>query len=204
MQLDTLVMDPKDAKERLDQYRKLVDGERTTEDEAIAAGYRAAARGLPVISLKAAFAAAGTMEVPVRGGTRGRTSHLPRLAIARANAREVWVHQPWNDPAWLFRTDRNATNYGALVGKKTVRVPAEIPDGWHAAGKTIVPVVPPQHRPRRTRLHLFHILWEVDKWTMEPPVDPALLRHIRGDLWSVVATWDLTPLERAVLAQRAT
>jgi len=28
------------------------------------------------------------------------------------------------------------------------------------------------------------------------------LRHIRGDLWSVVAVWDLTELERLVLSQR--
>lgn len=33
----------------------------------------------------------------------------------------------------------------------------------------------------------------------EAPVDPALLKHIGGDLYAVVATWDLTDLERAVL-----
>jgi hypothetical protein len=37
------------------------------------------------------------------------------------------------------------------------------------------------------------------------PVDPALLRHIGGDLYAVdlyavVVTWDLTEIERAVLA----
>jgi len=35
---------------------------------------------------------------------------------------------------------------------------------------------------------------------MTPPRDPALIRHIRGDLWAVLAVWDLTELERAVLA----
>ncbi|MGH3300400.1 MAG: hypothetical protein ACRDOK_01755 [Streptosporangiaceae bacterium] len=35
-----------------------------------------------------------------------------------------------------------------------------------------------------------------------PPRDPALLRWIRGDLWAVVAQWDLTELERAVLSSR--
>jgi hypothetical protein len=34
------------------------------------------------------------------------------------------------------------------------------------------------------------------------PVDPALLRHIRGDLWAVLAVWNLTDLERYVLSQR--
>ena len=40
----------------------------------------------------------------------------------------------------------------------------------------------------------FHVLWEVESWTPEPPRDPALLRHLRGDLWSVLAVWDLTEL----------
>ena len=49
---------------------------------------------------------------------------------------------------------------------------------------------------------MFHILWEVEQWDPTPPVDPALVRHIRGDLWAVIAMWDLTELERAVLAAR--
>ena len=34
------------------------------------------------------------------------------------------------------------------------------------------------------------------------PRDPALLRHVRGDLWAVLSVWDLTDLERMVLSQR--
>lgn len=45
------------------------------------------------------------------------------------------------------------------------------------------------------------MLFEAE-WRPEPPKDPALLRHIGGDLYSVVAVWDLTELERAVLAGR--
>lgn len=32
--------------------------------------------------------------------------------------------------------------------------------------------------------------------------DPALLKHIGGDLYAVLATWDLTELERSVLGGR--
>jgi hypothetical protein len=39
-------------------------------------------------------------------------------------------------------------------------------------------------------------------WTWIAPEDPALIKHIRGDLWSVMAVWDLSELERLVLAQR--
>lgn len=100
---------------------------------------------------------------------------------------------------------------GAIVGRAHVRVPlapdeqgpAPAERGLRMNGRTVVPTIPPDVRPRRNRLHGFHVLWEVEQWDPTPPVDPALLRHIRGELWSVVATWDLTPLERAVLAARA-
>ena len=47
-------------------------------------------------------------------------------------------------------------------------------------------------------LDRYFILWEAD-WQRRAPVDPALLRPVGGDLYVVVATWDLTDLERAVL-----
>jgi hypothetical protein len=43
-------------------------------------------------------------------------------------------------------------------------------------------------------------LFEVDQWEPVPPTDPALLKHIAGDLYAVLAVWDLTELERAVIA----
>jgi len=50
----------------------------------------------------------------------------------------------------------------------------------------------------------YHILWEAtwEQTNPPPPRDPALLRHIAGDLWVVMRTWDLTDLERAVLSAR--
>lgn len=201
MQLDTLIMPEEDARARLAEYETALKTERTAEDEAIALGYRAAARGLPVIMLTSAFAAGGFHD-----------NGLPKLAIARATAEQCWVGvDGWKDGTrtLVFRDAERADNRGALVGQHTVRVGPIAYSGpeWNAhgsrrSGRTIVPLIPPRHRPRARRLRGFHILWEVDEWTPAPPVDPALIRHIRGDLWSVVATWDLTPLERAVLTAR--
>jgi len=199
MQLTDIGIPPADAKARLDEYTSLIYEERTTEDDAIAAGYRAAARGQQVISLTQAFATAGYFE-----------NGLPRLGIARADDETCFVR--WSGENLVFADhDRWDANRGALVGVHSVRVPIAdppvLPKGKYrswSAGKTIVPIVPPRFRPRRRRrLHRLHVLWEVLKWTPVPPEDPALLRHIRGDLWAVLATWDLTALERAVLAQRA-
>lgn len=42
------------------------------------------------------------------------------------------------------------------------------------------------------------------EWAPVPPTDPFLLRHLGGTLYVVLAQWDLTPLEKAVLAGRLT
>ena len=66
--------------------------------------------------------------------------------------------------------------------------------------KAIVPTVPPRFRPSAS-LSNYHILFEAE-WDMIAPRDPALLKHIGGDLYAVLAVWDLTEVERAVLQQR--
>jgi hypothetical protein len=201
MHLTTLDISPDEAAERLKEYEAQLAGERTVEDDAIRAGYRAAARGLPVIHLPTVIEQGGRFP-----------NGLPRLAVVRAIATECFVdvRHPgsWggNGPDTITYCDKQRDQGRVAVGKHrvAVRVPY-VPidrDDRTNHGRTIVPLIPPTHRPGRYRLHLFHILWEVEKWDPTPPVDPALLRHIRGDLWSVVATWDLTDLERAVLAAR--
>jgi hypothetical protein len=200
VQLDTLIS-PEEAERALRFYEAQVRDERTDEDAAIAAGYRAASRGQPVVMLPQVMTAGGWFD-----------NGLPRLAICRADASECWVrvHRPWTSTAGVPHevtfSDQPDERGHVRVGRHRVQVSMPAPAvttnaKWRA--HTVVPLVPPQHRPKRTRLHLFHVLWEVEEWTAIPPRDPALLRHIRGDLWSVVATWDLTELERAVLSQRA-
>lgn len=204
MQLDTIEIPADEAKARLDEYAGMLADERTAEDEAIAAGYRAAARGLPVIRLSQAMAAGGWFDVG-----------LPRIAVARADQETCWVQvrRYAAGARWgvEFKDDSWSTVRAAHVGRHGVVTSMPAPDFWdgrswgwgRTSGSTMVPIIPPRFRPRRRRLRGHHILWEVERWDPTPPTDPALLRHIRGDLWAVLATWDLTELERAVLSQRA-
>jgi hypothetical protein len=202
MQLSTLDVDRDQAESRLMEYRVMLDSERTAEDSRIMAGYRAIARGLPVISLSRTVHAGGYF-----------ANGLPRIAVVRSDAINCWVYteeyRRQGEQSIVFTGESDVDNRGALVGRDSVRVNVPFdhdrsrgPSSW-SRGRTIVPVIPPAHRPRRNRLHLFHVLWEVESWTRVPPKDPALLKWIGGDLWAVVATWDLTELERAVLAGRA-
>jgi hypothetical protein len=197
MDLATIEMPVEEAKERLEQYQKALRVSRNDQDQRIAAGYRVLARGLPIVRLGESIHRGGYFD-----------NGLPRIAIARADSQDCWVRaESWTgdfvysseDPGW------NPRNRGALVNAVTVRVHIAEPHGitgrreWR--GHTIMPIIPPQHRPNPRRLHRFHILWEVEEWTLVPPKDPALLRWIAGDLWAVAAVWNLTELERAVLAR---
>lgn len=196
MDLAEIEIDKQEAAERLAEYQQLVYEERTVEDEAIAAGYRAAARGLPIISMRRTIAAGGFHD-----------DGFPKIAAVAATATACFAW--WDGGDLVFADAPGRDNRGALVGKGTVRVQVAGDDVPHArkrgqwsAASTIVPIIPPRFRPRPRRLAHCHVLWEVEKWTREPPHDPALLRHIRGDLWAVLAVWDLTELERLVLSQR--
>ena len=165
MDLAVLEMTKEEAEERLHEYEAQVREERTAEDEAIRMGYRSAARGLPVVLLSRCIENGGFFE-----------NGLPRIAIVRADATQCWVRVRSDE---IIYGDRQfADNRGALVGRHTVRVPRANQRGMWQGGSTIVPLVPPKHRPRRNRMRGFHVLWEVEEWTRVPPVDPALLRHV--------------------------
>ena len=72
--------------------------------------------------------------------------------------------------------------------------------GW-ARAQAMAPLIPLDVRPKRG-LANYHILWEA-VWEPAPPVDPMLLRRIgQADLWVVLAAWELTEVERTVLAAR--
>src|SRR5207253_8584714 len=63
--------------------------------------------------------------------------------------------------------------------------------------KAMVPIIPPHLRPADA-LSNYYILSEAH-WSPEPPRDPFLLKRIDGFLFAVLAAWDLTEIERAVL-----
>jgi hypothetical protein len=58
-------------------------------------------------------------------------------------------------------------------------------------------MIPLQHRPDG-KLSDHHVLFEAE-WRRLPAADPMLLKRIDGPLFVVLAAWDLTPLEQAVL-----
>ena len=133
----------------------------------------------------------------------------PKLAICKASMKKVffeWFHG-WRESESYGRYFERYRPKGEMWEKE--RNEFKIPESaWGKIERasrssrvsTVVPKVPAQFMPKNG-LANYHILWEVDEWTPEPPKDPMLLKQIRGskNLFAVLAVWELTKLERAVL-----
>lgn len=188
--------DPETARRKFDAYRKAAHRAalRGVEAEyaAIRDAYREQAKGLPLLRLSRAFHATGW-----------NADGSPTLGIARADRKIVEVRL--RDDHISFYS--GAPGYARYDGSSSLTVQVRLadmpprPEGakwWRA--RAVVPLIPPEVLPERCDLMKRHILWEAD-WK-EVPSDPMLLRHLGGDLWVVEAAWDLTEVERAVLAGR--
>lgn len=168
----------------------------TPVDDEIRKTYREIAKGGVVIQALESIKRAGLNE-----------DGLPRLAIGRADLPHIVLQTEANGGCW-FRSEsasrmwrRNADQ--ALTSANIQLPPKTFPglknDRWRY--RAVTPLIPIHLRPRHA-LDNYHILWEAE-WEPIPPKDPYLLRRIgKGDLWLVVAAWDLTEVERAAMATR--
>jgi hypothetical protein len=82
-----------------------------------------------------------------------------------------------------------------------------VPENWREPNRSPivarVPIVPPRFIPNGS-MKGYYILWEVDHWDeITPPKrDPMLLKRINANAFVVIAAWDLTDVERAILRGR--
>lgn len=190
MNVQTIDMPKEEAKERYDAYREALRGkEISDEDRGILLGYQALANGRSILNLDTVF-----RNCPM-------DKRRPKLAIARAHWRMCWFKETYQD-AWIFASQRDFLNmrtkasaYNRIrLSRKIVTRGATMSDS-----RTVVPIVPPNLRPIGS-LEKYFILWEAEWETM--PTDPMLLSRIRGNMFAVLAVWDLTELERLVLSGR--
>lgn len=200
MDLNTITMEKPKARQAFLDYRKAVREGGSAEDEQIMRGYRELSRGTQLISLRDTIAAGG---IDDKG--------LPRLAVMRADVPWCWVRRmaegsvaftPVRDPHHRLRKGVYRLPSDTLPAVARAEARPEW-GSWRPVFRAMVPPIPPSLRPPY-RLGNYAILWEAT-WEKvpRPPGDPALLRHIGGDLYAVLAIWDLTDLERAVLAGRS-
>jgi hypothetical protein len=191
-----MTMDKEAAEAAFREYRAAFMAERNRIDGELMRGYKALREGKQLIRLSESITAGG---VDAEG--------KPRLAIARADEQAATFERT-RDGSVRFSNQNGSRardrSFSLPAGTlPPVEFGAEFTSGWGL--QALVPIVPPRFRPPRSgALTGYHVLWEAI-WKRAPraPRDPALLKHLGGDLWAVLAVWDLTDLERAVLEMRA-
>lgn len=187
MQVEQIKLDRKEARELYRAYKKHAHYSEPIDDE-IRRAYQLIAQGRLVIKALESIRLAG---VDAMG--------FPKLAIMRADQSKCFGRM-WANGSAEFTHSQWGSRYarGLRFEFSAASFPRRQESG---SAEAIVPICPINHRPKRG-LANYHILWEAE-WTRVVPKDPMLLRRIgMGDMWLVVAAWDLTEVERAALATR--
>ncbi len=204
MNVSTISMSKADAQKAFHEYQAAVRADRLnvrkvwkTEDVALMQAYKHLARGTAVLDLQAAM---------TQGGSKlfdGCPVPLPCLAIVNSDAPMCFLALQRDGGARFSSTRWGKSRRHSVpfpAGTFPV-VPASV-NFWSVAERsTMTPIIPPHLRPKHS-LANYRTLWEVEAWTPEPPKDPMLLKPLGGMLYAVLATWDLTEMERAVLRGR--
>lgn len=194
METQTITLDREIALEKFREYKKHLHYS-TPVDHEIRRTYQHIARGRVVIRALDSIVKAGLNE-----------QKLPKLAVVRADMPLCRFRASRDGSATFFGLQKDASQWASAPKSQSLTFP--FPEGsfpgaadGRYAYEAIVPIIPIDKRPKRG-LANYHILFEAE-WSRKVPIDPMLLRRIgKGDMWLVVAAWDLTPVEQAALAAR--
>lgn len=203
MNVTPITMTRKDALVAFREYQAAVRADRGTtrqvwkaEDVALMQAYKHLARGTAVIDLQTAMTQAGSKLFD------GCPIPLPCLAIVASDTPECFLELTREGGA-TFKTDKwSRSRKTSVTCPAGTFPPVTYQNFWQvSAHSTMTPIIPPHLRPKHD-LANYRTLWEVEQWKNEPPKDPMLLKPLGGMLYAVLATWDLTEMERAVLRGR--
>lgn len=190
MELKTMTHDRAAAREAYLEYREEFRKRQREEDAILMKLYRELARGVRILDVDEAMIAGGLDD-----------KFRPYLALARAD--ETWITcsvlsdgSAVFEPEWWHRA-RSETRVHRLPPGALTLPPGAAYRRLPVGVRAMVPSIPPKLRPP-SDLSRWHILFEAE-WSEIPPRDPALLKHLEGSLYAVVAVWDLTEIERKVL-----
>jgi len=204
MNVATITMPPHVAREKMRACRTNMHRQVEGQYEQLLKGYEALEKGTPLIDISTIWP---TVEFDAK--------MRPRIAICRADRKEVEFRWEAYQQAGIFSGSdakqageslRIRAELGRFHGRKHIWVHE---NQRHARDITVqgfapVPMIPPDKIPAHGQRREWHILWEVEAWadrskTGRAPVDPFLLKHLGGALYAVLASWDLTPLEQAIM-----
>jgi hypothetical protein len=228
MEITTIGITQDEAAEKLNAYTSAQRKRLTELDRALYSGYKAIAEGLPVIDINEAIKQAGVFEDQWTPKIAIARADAERLYFDRTfesslltGRFQTWAGS-WSEPAnqALYAGDEekikqqgiwpyaNEAGLMMMLPGGTIPEPPEekrkrrnfIREIWAA----LVPPIPIQFRPREQEIRNYFVLWEVEEWTpfqslARAPADPLLLQRIAHPIYTVVAQWDLSPLEQRLL-----
>jgi hypothetical protein len=210
MEVEQLEIPQEEAKRQIHALKEMFRANKSVADNKIYRDLKRAyghmQHGGKVIDIYKAFKDSGEKE----------PGH-PKIAIVRADGRKCYCTR-LRDGAAVFSHDSGGRSWGGPRGSSTARKTygeIQVPENtfswdYHPWDKrvlsTIAPIIPPVIMIESVRFNLsnYHILFEVEEWKLEPPVDPILLKQINGSLFAVLAHWDLTEIERAIIREHIT
>lgn len=203
MNVEVLALPKEKATEEYEAWKQLLKQSRIEYAKDFLALYAHMKHGGKVIDVWEAMKTAGLNE-----------DGDPRLAIVRADSKRVRFEkrQRWQDGTWVsdggvfYRFANNVKRTWKNL-RVDVEIPKEFFPEWRSDRpiiETVTPIIPARimNCLRSHNLENYHILWEVPKWEIAPPKDPILLKRITPNMFLVLATWNLTKLERAVIRGR--
>lgn len=211
MKVELLAMPEKKAQEEYDAIRQLLKQDQKRKKDLIYRDFQSVLahlrHGKKIVDVYESFKRAGLNE-----------DGDPKLAICRADAKQCYC-QKYLEGSALFSLDSKVDYWDRP--RKTLN-DILLPHGtfpWHKKDpntpmyrwniknekiKTLVPIIPAKILITEVKALLknFHIIWEVEKWEPIPPKDPILVKQLTPNLFGVLATWNLTELERAIIRGR--
>jgi hypothetical protein len=177
------------ARELYRAYQKHLQSS-TPMDREVMSAYQKLAQGKLVIKALESITTAGVND-----------KGLPKLAIGRADHSICHLTMYGDGSASMSTAPRASSRRNAVSTVRFTFPKDTFPAKAWRTYEAIVPQ-PPLHKRPKHALQNYHVLFEAD-WNRAPPVDPFLIRRLgKGDLWLVLAMWDLTPVEQAVLSSR--
>lgn len=212
MNVNLLAIPKRQAEKEYESYAQVLKQNRKEEYlEELKTLYRHLAKGKKIINIYDAFQKVGLIA----------EQNTPKLAIVQANAKMCYFEKREHGtgkfskyPQEDYRTPKSEFYYDVLMPSQTYPEweTGIFPDQWNK-GLTVtriknriletrVPIVPARLLPK-AGLHNYHIIWEVDKWNVrKAPVDPILVKRVTKNMFVVLAVWDLSPIEQAIIEGR--
>lgn len=207
MELQQIEIDRKEVEEELAHIKQAIKegyiSKRTVLARDLMAVYGHLKHGGKIVDVFKAFHKSGVDK-----------NNNPKLAIVSFDAKKCYLYKKNTGGAIFSKENKDRWKMYPVKRIGDVELPADTYDFKEKniiekRLKTAAPIIPPRVLTiASTKLipHEYHIIFEVEEWTVskapKPPVDPILVKRLTSNIFGVIATWKLSELEQSIIKGR--